>query len=434
VKCTSELVVQIGGGGRTCVYQAARPRSSSALIVLMALLVAGLINPRISFAETRDSDQPWVTTWGASPMAPLPANTTNPGFSNQTVRLIVHTSIGGDEVRVRLSNAFGTDSLVIGAAHIAIHSKGPEIVQGTDRVLMFSGAGSTTIPPGALVVSDGVRLHAPPLSDLAVTIYLPRLTGQATWHAAAHETNYVSPVGDFSGSAEMPVDHTVTSWFYLTDVEVLASKRTLAIVALGDSITDGTNSTLDANHRWPDFLAARLVAHHTNLAVVDEGIGGNRILHDLAGPNALARLDRDVLTQTGVGYATLLLGINDIGFSVRNQPTQPVSANEIIAGYLQMITRAHERALKIFGCSLTPFEGAAYFTAEGETEREAVNSFIRTSGTFDGVIDFDAAVRDPAHPTRLLPANDSGDHLHPNDTGYQAMANSIDLSLFRRGR
>jgi lysophospholipase L1-like esterase len=220
----------------------------------------------------------------------------------------------------------------------------------------------------------------------------------------------------------------------LTDVEVVASKRTLAIVTLGDSITDGTNSTLDANHRWPNFLAARLVAHHANLAVVDEGIGGNRILHDLVGPNALARLDRDVLTQAGVGYATVLLGINDIGFSVRNQPTQPVSATEIIAGYRQMITRAHERGIKIFGCSLTPFEGAAYFTAEGEAEREAVNSFIRTSGAFDGVIDFDAAVRDPAHTTRLLPANDSGDHLHPNDTGYESMANSIDLSLFRRRR
>jgi lysophospholipase L1-like esterase len=236
----------------------------------------------------------------------------------------------------------------------------------------------------------------------------------------------------------MPVDHTVASWFYLTDVEVKSSKDTFAVVTFGDSITDGTRSTPDTNHRWPNLLAGRLAAHRARLSVVDEGIAGNRILHDFIGPNALARFDRDVLTQPGVGYVTVLLGINDIGDISRvlaGQPglaPQPVTAGEIIAGHLQIITRAHQQGLKIVGGTLTPFEGAAYFTPEGETKRETVNKFIRTGGAYDGVIDFDAAVRDPSHPARILAMYDSGDHLHPNDAGYKAMADAIDLSIFKK--
>ena len=410
---------------RVCVY----------IFFLVALLAVGLTNLRAGFAQKKDLDRDlnWVVTWGASPAAPvpLPANTTNPSFTNQSLRMIVHTSIGGSQLRVRLSNAFGTDSLAIGAAHVALRSKGAAILQGTDRALTFGGATSTTVPPGALVVSDSVKLDVPAACDLSVAIYLPGSTGQVTWHAAAHDTNYVSTPGDFTGSADMPVDHTATSWFFLTNVEVTAPKGTLAILALGDSITDGTNSTLDANHRWPNFLAERLLAARSKRAVVDQGIGGNRILHDINGPNALSRLDRDVLSQAGAGYVTVLLGINDIGYSVRIQPTQPATADEIIAGHRQIIIRAHERGLKVFGCTLTPFDGAAYYPPVGEAEREAVNKFIRTSGAYDGVIDFDAAVRDPAQPTRMLPAKDSGDHLHPNDAGYQAMANAVNLSLFR---
>lgn len=407
--------------------------------VWMTLTTVWLANTPAGLAEYKksDRDQTWVATWGSGPVPPLLPNPSqadpNPGYTNQTVRMIIRTSIGGNQVRVRFSNAFGSDSLVIGAAHIALHGKGAAIVEGTDRALAFSGAASTTIPPGALVVSDPVQLDVPDLSDLAVTIFLPGPTGPATWHPAALGTNFVSPAGDFSGSADMPVDHTVTSWFYLTDVEVAAPKRTLAIVAIGDSITDGAKSTLDTNHRWPNFLAQRLLAHHVKMAVVDEGIGSNRLLHDPTGQNVLARLDRDVLSQAGAGYLTVLIGINDILYSVRNH-SQEVSADEIKAGLLQIITRAHERGLKVFGCTLTPAEGSHYATADSEAKREAVNKFIRTSGTFDAVIDFDAAVRDPAHPGRFLPANDSGDHLHPNDAGYQAMADSINLSLFRQGR
>lgn len=403
-------------------------------IVFAAAIVAGP-----SIAGAKQNDQVWVATWGASPVAPLPANTTNTGFTNQTVRLVVHTSLGGNEVRVRLSNAFGSQSLVVGAAHIALRSMNAATVAGTDRPLTFNGAGAITIPPGALAVSDSVKLDVPALSDLAVSLFLPGPTGQATWHAGAFSTNYVSMPGNFTTVADMPVDHTVASWYYLTDVEVKASKDTFALVAFGDSITDGSRSTPDSNHRWPNFLAERLAQRHMKLSVVDEGIAGNRILHDFVGPNALARFDRDVLAQPGVAYMTVLLGINDIGDISRvlgNQagglPPQPVSADEIVAGHMQMIARAHAQGVKIVGCTLTPFEGAAYFSAEGETKRQAVNKFIRTSGAYDAVIDFDAAVRDPAHAARILAAYDSGDHLHPNDAGYKAMADAIDLSLFKK--
>lgn len=409
----------------------------SRLLLALVVVLASCLTIWTGLAAPKDGDQVWVATWGASPVAPLPANTTNPGFTNQTVRLIVHTSLGGGEIRVRLSNAFGAESLMIGAAHIALRSMNATTVPGTDRQLTFNGSGSVTIPPGALVVSDSVKLDVPALSDLAVSLYLPGPTGQATWHAAALSTNYVSRSGDFTAAADLPVDHTVASWFYLTDVEVKSSKDTFAVIAFGDSITDGTRSTPDTNHRWPNLLAERLAQRHVKLSVVDEGIAGNRVLHDFVGPNALARFDRDVLTQPGAAYVTVLLGINDIGdiSRVLTQPglaPQPVSAEQIIAGHLQMIARAHQQGLKIIGCTLTPFEGAAYFSPEGETKREAVNKFIRTGGAYDGVIDFDAVVRDPGHAARFLPAYDSGDHLHPNDAGYKAMADAIDLSLFKK--
>lgn len=411
------------------------PTRASWRLLTFVLVFAGCLIPWTTFAAPKESDQGWVATWGASPVAPLPANTTNPGFTNQTVRLVVHSSLGGSEVRVRLSNAFGGESLVVGSAHLALRGMNAATVPGTDRPLTFAGSSSVSIPPGALVVSDGVKLDVPPLSDLAVSLYLPGPTGQATWHAAALSTNYVSKPGDFTGAADFPVDHTVASWFYLTDVEVRSTKDTFAVVTFGDSITDGTRSTPDANHRWPNLLAERLAQHHVKLSVVDEGIAGNRVLHDLVGPNALARFDRDVLTQPGAAFVTVLLGINDIGRSASGQPgfaPQPVTAEEIIAGHRQMIARAHQQGLKIAGCTLTPFEGAAYFTPEGETKREAVNKFIRTGGAYDAVIDFDAVVRDPGHPARILSMYDSGDHLHPNDAGYKAMADSIDLSLFKK--
>jgi lysophospholipase L1-like esterase len=379
----------------------------------------------------RSNDQHWVGTWGTSPEAGTTA------FSNQTLRLVVHTSVAGDDVRIRISNAYGTTSLVIGAAHIALRSTGAQIVPDSDRVLTFSGQPSITIPPGALIVSDPVELAVPALGDLAVSVYLSGNTGPATFHAEGKQTSYISPTGDFTGSIALPTGSTTLSSFFLANVEVKGSDDARAIVTLGDSITDGTASTPDSNHRWPNFLADRLQAthHDQDVGVLDQGISGNRILHDIAGTNALARLDRDVLSQTGVKYVTVLLGINDIGFSgIPAFSSQAVSADDIIAGLTQIIERAHAKGLKVFGCTLTPFEGTfpGYYTPAGEVKREAVNEWIRTSGAYDTVIDLDKAIRDPSHPTRMLPAYDSGDHLHQNDAGYQAMANSIDLSLFNR--
>jgi lysophospholipase L1-like esterase len=406
--------------------------SMSVLTVLgLAVFSTSAYADNVHGAPGLDRNQRWIGTWATSPEA----GTTS--FDNQTLRLIVHTSIGGDNVRIRISNAYGTASLVIGAAHIALRSTGPQIVSTSDRVLTFSGQSSITIPPGALIVSDPVKLNVPTLGDLAVSIYLPDNTGSATFHAEGKQTSYISSTGDFTGSIAFPTSSTTLSSFFLTDVEVQAFKTASAIVTLGDSITDGTASTPDTNHRWPNFLADRLQASHRDhdrdLGVLDQGISGNRILHDIAGTNALARLDRDVFSQTGVQYATVLLGINDIGFSgITGFTDQAVSADDIIAGLTQIIERAHERGLTIFGCTLTPFEGTfpGYFTPEGEVKRETVNEWIRTSSLYDAVIDFDKAIRDPSHPTRMLPAYDSGDHLHPNDAGYMAMANAIDLSLF----
>ena len=420
---------------RLTTRSSSRVRSSLSIrsLVILSLVVASAS----TYADDshgrslwdRDRDQHWVGTWATSPEA----GTTS--FNNQTLRLIVHVSLGGDDIRIRLSNAYGTTSLTIGAAHIALRSTGAQIVPDSDRVLTFSGQSSITIPPGALIVSDPVELAVPALGDLAVSLYLPGNTGPATFHAEGKQTSYISPSGDFTGSIALPTSSTTLSSFFLTNVEVKASNDGRAIVTLGDSITDGTASTPDANHRWPNFLADRLQASHhdQDLAVLDQGISGNRILHDIAGTNALARLDRDVLSQTGVKYVTVLLGINDIGFSgIPAFSSQAVSADDIIAGLTQINERAHARGLRIFGCTLTPFEGTfpGYYTPKGEVKRETVNEWIRTSDAYDAVIDFDKAVRDPSHPTRMLAAYDSGDHLHPSDAGYMAMANAVDLSLF----
>jgi lysophospholipase L1-like esterase len=387
----------------------------------------------------------WVGTWAASMHAPsagfgeeFPSQFFE--FDDQTVRQIVRTSVGGDQVRVRLANTFGDVPLVIGAARLALRETGERINPASDRVLTFSGSPSVTIPPGALVVSDPVALTVPALSELAVSIYFPEPTTSTTVHAFAGQTNYFSPVGDFTADAAMPVESTAQSWVFLTGVDVTVTEPTGVVVALGDSITDGAISTPDTNQRWPDLLAERLVADadQPTLAVLNAGIGGNRVLHDppesfeFAGPNALARFDRDVLAQPGVTHLILFEGINDIGLpAMSGDPAEFVSADELIAGLRQVAERAHEHGIVAFGATITPFEGSMVFSGEGEAIRQAVNDWIRTGGAFDAVIDFDEVVRDPGQPTRLLPAFDSGDFLHPNDDGFKAMAESIDLTLLR---
>lgn len=406
-----------------------------AAIASFAFALAGVGLSLDAAAERgeREDHGNWVGTWAASPqLAAAPY-----AFNGQTVREIVHTSVGGNRVRVRISNAYGSEPLVIGAAHVAIRSSGPAIAGATDRTLTFNGATHVTVPSYGLVLSDPVSLRVPELGDLAVSLYLPRSVRGLTEHSLGVQSTYISTAGNFTGAATFVPAATTTSFYFLSGVEVGTEERGKAIVMLGDSITDGYASTTDANRRWPNHLAERLQARRGpyTLAVLNAGISGNRVLHDFIGTNALARLDRDVLVQTGVRFVTVLEGINDIGLpGAFGLPTEQVTADEIITGHRQIVDRLHALGLKAIGCTLTPFEGTifpGYYSSEGEAKRQAVNRWIRTSGAYDAVIDFDVATRDPTHPTRLRPAYDSGDHLHPNDTGYRAMADSIDLSIFR---
>lgn len=378
----------------------------------------------------QSTGQHWVATWMTAPMAGNWADE----FHDQTIRMIVHTSIGGNRLRVELTNAFGEHSLVVGAAHVAIQAKGASIQPGSDRTLTFDGSSSVTIPPGAPVVSDPVNLSVPALANLAISIYVPDKTGPATVHPLGLHTTYVSGTGNFTGAQDMPSSWTTDSYYWITAVDVEAGPQASAIVALGDSITDGAHSTANENMQWPSQLAARLQANPAtaNLAVVNAGISGNRVLHDVAGPDVLERFDRDVLARDGVKYVIVLESINDLGFPHQNgaHGTQEVTAQQLIAGLKQIIERAHAHGIKVFGATLTPYQGAVYYSKEGEQKREAINRWIRTSGAFDGVVDFDAAVRDPKNPLRYLPAYDSGDHLHPGDAGYKAMADAVNLSLF----
>ena len=420
-------------------------KSSGFALNRRSLFAAGLAAIAITFAAAtfgpaRAADEfgsrgepHWVGTWGASPQQPVTAFGSAPSFTNQTVREIVRISVGGVRFRVRLTNEFGTQPLLIGAAHVAISAGGAAIRSGTDRVLTFSGHSSILVPPGAPVLSDPVNLKAADLASLAISIYLPQTTGPATWHLEGKQTAYIV-LGDATGASDLGASATTsTARFFLSGVEAGSFERKSAIVTFGDSITDGTQSTVNTNHRWPDRLAERLAASgDDDTGVVNEGISGNRILHDNAGPNALSRFDRDVSATPGVRFMTVLLGINDIGFG-GFIPTEAVTADDIIGGYRQLIARAHSRSIRIYGATLTPFDnvGSPYFSPAHEVQRQAVNAWIRTSGEFDAVIDFDKVVRDPNNPSKLLPAFDSGDHLHPSDAGYRAMADSINLKLFK---
>ena len=402
------------------------------------------------------SAEQWVGTWGTGTAGPpLPAALQT--FTDQTVRLIVHTSIGGAQVRIRVSNELGSTPLVIGSAHVALRQSGADIVTGTDRVLTFSGMTSITIPAGAPALSDPVDLDVPALADLAISMHLPGTVQATTIHSLAFQTNYVSLPGDFTDAASLPTQRTITSWPFLTEVDVQSTGRAGAIVALGDSITDGVVTTLNANRRWTDVLAQRLLTtrgpfltHQTRqsqlqsarngvLGVVNRGISGDRLLRDpgtepLFGQAALTRFDRDVLATAGVEYLVVLIGINDIGHPGTSAPGEPeTTAEQIIAGYRQLIARAHIKGITVYGATLTPFEGTVfpgYFTQARELIRREVNNWIRSSDEFDALIDFDRAVRDPSHPSRMLPAYDAGDHLHPNDLGMTAMGNAVPLELF----
>ncbi len=446
-------------------------------IAFAVLLVRG--GPDLH-AQNRSSFERWVGTWATAevgrpqnptppapatrpfmantrcPAPPAPAVSAAPGqtfapppyiqFTNQTLREIVHASIGGSKVRVVLTNAYGTAPVTIGAAHVALRETQAAIKTGSGRPLTFSGQPTVTIPANAVIYSDPVNLTIAPMADLAIDLYLPGTTNTPatiTMHGGALQTSYVSETGNHAGEPTMPQAGTTQSWFLLSRVDLVSPDAAGAIVAFGDSITDGSRSTPDTNNRWPDHLARRLQLQGIKMAVLNAGIGGNRVLNEApvapgadmravgAGINALARFERHVLSLPGATHVIVLEGINDIG-NARDNPTP--SAADLIAAHKQLIEQAHARGLTIIGATLTPFWGAAYYTEAGEAKRQALNAWIRTGKGYDGVIDFDKATRDPSDPKKLLEKYDSCDYLHPSDAGYKAMADAIDLSLFHGAR
>lgn len=384
-----------------------------------------------AIAAARATEGAWVGTWGASPQLTEPANLPPaPGLSGSTLRQVVHISIGGARLRVRFSNAFGNGPAAIAAAAIAAPG-GPGAIQpDSSQALSFDGGPTVTIAPGEQAVSDPVDFALRPLSDLTVTTFFGGVPSNVTGHPGARCTSYLQKSDEVS-AASLSGAVTMQHWYILAGVEVWAEHPGGVLAILGDSITDGRGSTTDQNRRWPDDLARRLQADAptAQIGVLNEGIGGNRLLHPGLGPAALARLDRDVLDQNDVRWLIVFEGVNDLGTAPRDQKGEV--SRQIIAAYEEIITRAHARNLRVYGATITPFGKSFYDSPAREANRATVNDWIRTSGRFDGVIDFDAAVRDPADPTRLAAAVDCGDHLHLSDHGYEVLAGAVDLRLFR---
>lgn len=395
----------------------------------------------------------WIGTWASAAQAFVPKSLQT--YRKQTLRLIVHTSAGGHKVRIKLSNAYGDEDLLIGAAHVARRTSGANIEGDSDRPLEFQGHASVKISAGALAVSDPVELDVPARSDLAISLFLPEATQAKTIHAMAKQTSYVSlEAGDATAAVNFAVGKEIHSWPFLTGVDVDAPPGSFSVVAFGSSLTDGDGTTADTNRRWPDVLAERLQkegggTRTRQVGVLNEGIIGNRLLHDspkgednpfggALGEAGLARFERDVLDQAGVKYVILGLGINDILFPAFafTPAGETVTADDIIAGYRQLIARAHRKGVRIIGTTNPGFEKSAFeglvesfYTPDREATRQKVNEWILKSGEFDGLVDLDATLRDPTRPTQLLPAYDSGDHLHPNDAGCAAEAKAIPLAL-----
>jgi lysophospholipase L1-like esterase len=400
-----------------------------------ALAAALALPGAASMAQTAER---WVATWGAAPAGPPPAGSTM-SLANQTLRLIVHASVGGSRARIRVSNEMGSTALSIGAARIALRASGAALVAGTDRPLLFGGRASVTIPAGGALLSDGAGFNVPPFADLAVSLYLPGPSRVTTLHNAALQTSYVSTAGNQAANASLAVSRSIATWPYLTEVDVSGAYSGLSaasvVAAFGDSLTDGQASTANANRRWPDMLARRLqmeLGVAGNIGVANRGISANSLLKDypdamLAGQKGLLRFDRDVLATAGVRWVIVLIGINDIVYS---PASSPIPVNSLIDGHLQLVARARARGLRAIGATLTPFEGQAYYTAARENVRQRLNDWMRSGGAYDAVADFDLALRDPARTTRLRASYDSGDHLHPNNAGYQAMAQAVPLSPF----
>jgi len=393
-------------------------RSSPRLAVLVAAFVAASTS-QIAVGHGAAASGAWTGTWAVSPQS---SSTT---FNRQTLRQIVHTSIAGTVARVELSNVFGTQPLSIADVHIAQRSSGSSITAGTDHTVTFGGSTSTTIPAGSSAVSDSIAFSVAALSDVAISVYLPQATGPATFHQQGTQTNYIAS-GDVSGNASLLGAQTTGSYYFVTNLDVQNTAAQGAVVTLGASITDGVASSSDSNRRWPNDLAVRLANSGRTIGVLNQGISGNRLLVDGAGQSAINRFNRDVLAQSGVRWVIFSDDpINDLGSS--NPPT----SDQLIAGATKLVSAAHQNGLKFLCSTLTPYQGTGSWTQQGETARGAFNAFVRGSSSgCDGIVDQDLATHDPANPTRYLPAFDSGDHLHPNEAGLQAIANAVDLNLF----
>ena len=408
--------------------------------VLVLLIGVSSGAPSVAQSKQAPTTAKWVATWGTSQQTPEPQNALAPeDLTDATVRQIFHVSLGGSAVRVHLSNAFGTEMLRINSAHIArpISPASPAIDPASDRALSFSGSPEAIIPPGAELVSDPVEYPVAPLSDLAITFYLQAPPPRETGHPGSRATSYYVH-GDVVSSATLLEPKHVDHWYQVSEIDVEAAGGAATVVALGDSITDGHGATTNGNDRWTDELAKVLQGTPAtrDIGVSNQGIGGNHLLTDGLGPNALARLDRDVLAPAGVQWVIVFEGVNDLGGLARDGEVSPAEhaamVQRVLAAYQQIVVRAHAHGLRVFGATITPYVGSAYYHPGllSEADRQAVNQWIRTPGHFDAVIDFDRVVRDPQHPDQLLPAYDCGDHLHPSPAGYKAMGDAIPLSLF----
>ncbi|HEY3761087.1 MAG TPA: SGNH/GDSL hydrolase family protein [Verrucomicrobiae bacterium] len=396
-----------------------REKSRYFLFICVAVFLA-------TFCRAQGAD--WVGTWGCSPQLTEYRNMPPPpGLDSNTLRQVVQVSIGGNKLRVQFSNVFGTNAVTLTAAHIALSAGAAAIQTNSDTPLTFHGNPSVTIPAGEAVWSDPFDFNLAPMADIAVTIHLENVTEHVTGHPGSRSTSYIQ-TGEAVSAADLPGAASTAHWYFLTGIDVQANNPGGAIVALGDSITDGHGSDTDKNDRWPDNLTHRLQADSSmaNIAVLNEGIGGNCVLRNGLGPTAISRFDRDVLSQSDARWLIIFEGVNDIGGS-----HDASVATNLIAAFQKFIGQAHAHHLKVYGATITPFGGSFYDSPAHEAARDTVNNWIRTSGAYDGVIDFDAVVRDPQKPTHLLPADDDGDHLHPDENGYQVMANAIDLKLFK---
>jgi lysophospholipase L1-like esterase len=406
--------------------------SSTAVLLVAAVPKLG-VSQALGVSQSPEKPR-WVGSWAASPLI-ADGRWMRP-VTNSTMREVVHLSNGGAQVRLRFTNELGVDPLTISNAHVALSAGGSDIKEGTDHAVTFGGAASVRLAPGAAIYSDPVALAVAPLSDVAVSFYMPAQNMRAeTAHLAATQDNFIAD-GDQTSAVSLTQPKMVTSWYFFDGVDVPAVEGSRAIVTLGDSITDGSASTKNGNKRWPNILANRLKQEHgmENVAVLDEGIGGNRVLNEQSGPSAITRFDRDVLGQSGVKYLMILEGINDIGRLAAGRmmgPEDDITAQNLEHAIAQIADRAHEHGIKVIVATLTPYGGAGYWSERGAQAWKDYNNWIRNCGLFDGVVDFAQITADPANPDRFNPAYDSGDHLHPNDAGYNAMGSAIDLKLFK---